>query len=348
MANFKIIQWNIIYYTPLNSDIYFTMYIDVSDIIDCLQKLNFEKKYNLDGPTINDICTYFYGKCSKYGDYQFLARRLITYTKKYTNMILVQNGQVQQPFSEFIEKMCTGDMYLFAVFIKYDLSKFKSCQYLEKFTGNTVNEILDAFSQINMFNELPALLKNNNIISAYMKKMFDIHLIIFLAKLFYQIDISMKYGITSLYLKKNFFQEKITLIIKKSLSHKTPLDECIEKYDLFEGMKEPPSEELQEKLFKLLHEMYEITKAVDNFLTTDIDNINEKCAKIPDLDALIGTFYRNEKTIPVVTVRKYFRRLLYIKSLIDNTDKKINDRTKVSTFRLPENKPINKMLVIDV
>ena len=312
------------------------VYVRIYDLSASIKKCELDIKY----PNIksNAYANYMDLQLSRYNNYQRLGRRLIALTRKY-----IRNQISTIP--EFIDKYFIKDMTMFKIYYKSDIKDFRAYAFVEKFTGKTVTDVLEIFSYCNYKQDVSYLNNSDVDIGNALKKIFDAYLLMELAKIFAVFDFTNKAN----FMSETFFNTNIK--IKKCLTNGIDMDKYTDTNSKFMNSLNLYDNQ-KEKAAKLINNLYDAEKTVYQFLKANsVAEVSEQCKKIPDLDAIIGRYYHDKKTVSSTMICKYVINVenIYLHHLVSGcVENMINNADQLSNFKLPSDEPVNKMLVIDI
>ncbi|XWV24686.1 putative ORFan [Tupanvirus deep ocean] len=343
----------------VNIDIFFTASV--------ISKCKLDHKYPLIKKYNQEVVNFLHHKFRRYSDYQRIGRRLIDRCSKYCRKMLgmdySSNPPTQLNFEQFMEKYLLKEARMFIVYFKKNLTDFACTKFLQEFIGEPVVDILNIFDRMNMKNDINHHIRNNDEVFQNVIKICNMHLLMYLSKLFYTIDIAMKSDslslLTTIYENSRYSTRygsyrQITNLMVDSLKNETDISPIINDPDNEIIKNIMSSTDNSNQYISALNQIFDCKKKLyDLFLNKASDDMQEIFKKYPDIDALIGYHFVTKRV-----AKKDFviNRLLKIDDFFiiyflgDNVNFNLvdNDIEQIKNLKMPTNKFTNSKIVIEI
>lgn len=324
------------------------MYITSATIINILNVLGISTKLGLDAVQLKFIGEFMQTNFTRYSNYQKIFRKFITKIKHHFNQSTVHTV-TEQMLAQYIKTYCVADLRIFYLYDQSDIKKSFMAKYLQKFTNQDLESIFKNMAAVNMYMDMPYYFKNHNI-GKYLQKILNYHMLFNFVKELPFIEHAVKHGIFKFMdnYTFNILQSKIVYHFKIGYSS---VDKFL-SYDFSTFNTDYNiTDDNKPVLENYVREVYDNTKNIHQFMASDINKINSLLTTNTELNICIGRYYHNRKTIPKLTINRSVNIVNYffIKSLIDSnpTTAETTAMPKID-FKMPENKIINKKLVIEI
>jgi len=337
------------------------VYLDESRMTAILTTTGMYTKYPMLAQNKNASSLYILRQFGHHNKYQRLARKFINQCKKYSYGSAT-NIPGKESFADFLKRICVNDLYQFHCYYKYDISDFKCSQFLVDFFGQTLDFVLEKCNLINMESYLPYNIRNKPQMYQSMRKIMKIYLMISLAQIFTEIDFAMKSDLLIQYCNNGrlystavnpCMQKEFFSIIKKNKN----LDQILSTPDSDLNKVINQYQDNYEKNTEYIHETHQLLKLLypnnselyDYFINQTPMQIQEYCSKNPDMNALVGRYFIDKKTISKYFILKYvainhFWVLLKVIGDISS----IKEPVQILGIKMPSNIFNKKLLVIEI
>ena len=296
---------------------------------------------------------YKFQRCSVY---QRLARRFFSQCRKFTHT----TGPTTQSLSDFLSHYCTGEMKMFCVYAKHHLDEFECCKYLETFCGKSITQLVACMNDFNMINDIPYNIRNNQTIFDDIKKILTTHMIFSMAKTCAIIETAIKSGtmdlLHTIYLSSMGY--------RTSSEHKEVMD-CTTKYlknggDITKDINDTDSELIKTlsssigsslNRSKFILQLYENNKKLYYyFISKSSQEIINKCAENPDMDAMVGMYFYSGRKITKESVIKFLVKVdnYLLISLLGDEMVGNEDTGQIKNLVMPVSKINQSRIVIEI
>jgi len=334
--------------------------------VSLLNRLDFATKYPLLSQHISD----YHGNIKPF-DYEY-SDALHAWTPHFSKYISKQAGIVkkygqliQLSIPEYIRNICnkTKKLYKYKIYYENDIEQFRLVRFLIDFFGKSINVILQVFSEHNLICKIPQKFKQHAEICLAMKKIYDTHMAITLAKYFAEIDVQVRHNLFPMYgamlvrgsrstnLICKLVEEDVDHILFQKMVHENEFDL---KDDLMKSLSDYQSYCVDPNHMMKLAICYGIFKGIYDFFKYKT-KLREYIASIPDLESNFGgclmNISVNDKSISSAlrrAIRNMYWDHLWLEKIIDP----INKPNKMEKFDLKIpicNQPIhNGPIIIDI
>ena len=340
------------------------VYVDSYNIGKAFDTNGLTVKYPVIKSNLPIFSSIFTNNFARYNPYQRLGRRFIRIMTKYVVKSKAPNLVITNTLpsiDEYIEQECVRDLSCFGIYHKHILNDFYATKYVTEFFGKTIDEILTIFAYCNMKTEISGYLCHHNPeLNIKMNNIFDMHLVMALAETFALFDLAIKHGLVN----PIFNNIYTTFIINNKIT------KCLTKNTTMQKYIDDPNSKLMAKIRvlvsnneinhlkigvdsaiqNLVNEIYEMQKTIFCFFRNkNSPEMKEFCEKNPNLNVMVGRYFNAKRNLTDAAILKFIFKFdkIYLYHVINSMDVDINFE-QICDLKIPQNKPINKMLVIDV
>ncbi|XWV25929.1 putative orfan [Tupanvirus soda lake] len=341
--------------------VYFNDYMMLSVI----SKSGLEDKYPQVKKYKQIVSDFFLIKFKAYSEYQRAGRSFIGKCSKYCRnqfgMDYSSNPPVRINFEQFMDKYFVRDKRVFIIYFKRDISELASVKFLEEFTGKSIIDILAIFDCINMKSDITYHIKNDISVYQNVLKIINTHMLVYLSKVFYLLDIAIKTNTTQmlcqLYVNTNYsplhgYLKKFTNIFSVNLKNGTNVSEIINDLDPDDIKKKFDHTGSHHDITTGLCKIYECKKKLYDYFTNKTSaDILAICQKYPDIDILIGHYFLTNRVVKKDFVINHLLKLdnfVIIYYLGENISVYDNEITQIKNLKAHTNNFTQSKIIVEI
>lgn len=319
------------------------MFLNAGTIRNLIIDLGLVEKYSLSDVVVDYLSKYLLKYLDQYSEYQKEGREFVSFCNEFLNATNTDSISLDDLINYVnLKNTCTYFLYKFKIYCKNDVRKSIAAKFLQEFTGKNITEILDICGILKTVILDGNLEKYDH--SGVIPAIFDYHLALNLARIFYVVNIIIKYDahdiITTPYYSSMFDIMKQAIYNQRELSE--IMQENINQLDNY------TSQDFKHKTQLVTEHSYNIYRDIYKFICKKKQYIIANCKKTADLDLIIGSSYS-------IFDADYLKNNLFhgnfgfVKYILDNSDTGISENMKsVSALKLPVYHKKFPQLVIEI